>query len=72
MDRPTSIRARLARATRAGESPETLESLRREYYAARAHDYVRDWISSDPAPTPAQRRELAALLVRGGDADVAA
>ena len=72
MDRPTSIRARLARATRAGDPPETLEALRRDYYAARAHDYVRDWIASDPAPTSAQRRELADLLVKGGDAHVAA
>ena len=67
MDRPTSIRARLARATRAGEPPETLTELRRDYYPARAAQYVRDWISSDPSPTPAQRRELADLLVKGGD-----
>ena len=66
MDRPTSIRARLARATRAGEPPEVISELRRSYYAARAHDYIRDWISSDPAPTLAERRELARLLV-GGD-----
>jgi hypothetical protein len=51
MDRPTSIRARLARATRAGESPETLESLRRDYYASRARAYLRDWLAGDPAPT---------------------
>ncbi len=67
MDRPTSIRARLARATRAGEPPETIAALRRDYYASRARDYLRDWIASDPAPTPAQRRELADLLVEGGD-----
>jgi hypothetical protein len=72
MDRPTSIRARLARATRAGESPEIIQRLRRDYYAARAHDYLRDWLAGDPAPTPAQRRELADLLVKGGGADVAA
>ena len=66
MDRPTSIRARLARATRAGESPETIAALRREYYASRAHNYLRDWLAGDPAPTRAQRRELADLLV-GGD-----
>jgi hypothetical protein len=71
MDRPTSIRARLARAIRVGESPEIITELRRDYYASRAHDYVRDWLASDPAPTPAQRRELAELLVRGGDADAA-
>lgn len=59
------------RAPRAPEHPETLESLRREYYASRARDYLRDWIAGDPAPTPAQRRELAALLV-GGGADAAA
>ena len=67
MDRPTSIRARLARATRAGEPPETIAALRRDYYASRARDYLRDWLASDPAPTPAQRRELADLLVEGGD-----
>ena len=71
MDRPTSIRARLARATRAGESPEIITALRRDYYASRAAAYLREWITSDPPPTPAQRRELAALLA-GGDADVAA
>jgi hypothetical protein len=67
MDRPTSIRARLARATRAGESPETIQALRRDYYASRARDYLRDWLAGDPAPTPAQRRELADLLAKGGD-----
>ena len=67
MDRPTVIRGRLARAARAGAPPETLEGLRREYYASRARDYLRDWLAGDPAPTPAQRRELADLLVKGGD-----
>jgi len=70
LERHTVIRGRLARAVRAGASPETLESLRREYYASRARDYLRDWIASDPAPTPAQRHELAALLV-GGDVNAA-
>jgi hypothetical protein len=50
MDRPTSIRARLARATRAGESPEIITELRRAYYASRARDYLREWLASDPAP----------------------
>lgn len=67
MDRPTVIRGRLARAARAGAAPETLEGLRREYYASRARDYLRDWLAGDPAPTPAQRRELADMLVKGGD-----
>jgi hypothetical protein len=72
MDRPTSIRARLARATRVGAPPETLTALRRDYYASRTRDYLRDWLAGDPTPTRAQRRELADLLVKGGDADVAA
>jgi len=70
MERPSVIRGRLARASRYGATPETLEALRREYYAARAHDYLRDYLAGDPAPTPAQRRELAALLV-GGDVNAA-
>lgn len=72
MDRPTVIRGRLAYAARRGDPPEVIEELRREYYASRARDYLRDWLAGDPAPTPAQRRELADLLVKGGDAHVAA
>jgi hypothetical protein len=67
VDRPTVIRGRLARAARTGAPPETIESLRRDYYASRARDYLRDWLAGDPAPTAAQRRELADMLVRGGD-----
>jgi hypothetical protein len=67
MDRATSIRARLARATRAGEPAEIISELRGEYYASRARDYLRDWLAGDPAPTPAHRRELADMLVQGGD-----
>jgi hypothetical protein len=70
LERHTVVRGRLARAVRAGAPPETLESLRREYYASRARDYLRDWLAGDPAPTSAQRRELAALLV-GGDVNAA-
>ena len=72
MDRPTVIRGRLARAAQTGAPPEVVESLRREYYAARARDYLRGWLAGEPAPTPAQRRELADMLVKGGDAGVAA
>ena len=67
MDRPTVIRGRLAYAARRGDPPEVIEELRREYYASRARDYLRDWLAGDPAPTTAQRRELADLLVKGGD-----
>jgi hypothetical protein len=72
VDRPTVIRGRLAYAARRGDPPEVIEELRREYYASRAHDYLRDWLSGDPAPTLAQRRELAEMLVKGGDAHVPA
>ena len=71
MDRPTVIRDRIAHATQVGRPAEVIEDLRREYYASRARDYLRDWLSSDPVPTPEQRQELATLLV-GGDADAAA
>lgn len=71
-DRPTVIRARLARAVGAGEAPEVIEQIRSDYYASRARDYLRDWLASEPTPTLAQRRELADLLVKGGDAHVAA
>ncbi len=68
MDRATAIRARIARARRFGESDQTIAQLRQQYYAARAHEYVRDWLSSDAAPTSAQRRELADLILSGGGA----
>jgi hypothetical protein len=67
MDRATVIRGRLARAARSGAPAEVLEDLRRDYYASRAHQYIRDWLAGEPAPTPAQRRELADMLVKGGD-----
>jgi len=70
VDRPTVIRARIARAQRFGEPPEVIEALRRDYYASRARDYIREWITSDPAPTAAQRCELASLLA-DGEADAA-
>ena len=72
MERPTVIRAKLARATRFGASPETVASLRRDYHAARARDYLRDWLAGDYAPTADQRRELAELLLDEGGASVAA
>ena len=71
MDRPTVIRARIARARRFGEPEDVIEALRRDYYAARCRDYLREWLASDPAPTPDQRRELAALLAGEADADAA-
>jgi hypothetical protein len=67
VDRPTVIRGRLAYAARRGDPAEVIEELRREYYASRARDYLRDWLAGDSAPTPAQRRELADMLVKGGD-----
>lgn len=69
MDRPTVIRARIARAAQQGAPAEAIESLRRDYYAARAAEYVREWLQSDPVPTTEQRAELAALLVQGGAAN---
>ena len=66
MDRPTIIRARIARATQMGEPPEVIDDLRRDYYASRARDYVREWLQSDPSPTDDQRQELAALVLQGG------
>jgi hypothetical protein len=71
VDRPTVIRARLARAVRFGASAEALDSLRRDYHAARQAERLREWLASDPAPSPEHRAELAALLV-GGDADATA
>ena len=71
MDRHTTLRAKIARAIQRGEPDEIVIELRRRYYAARARDYLRDWITSDPAPTADQRRELAELLVGGGDREAA-
>jgi hypothetical protein len=66
VDRPTVIRARIAHAKRFGAPPERITELQRDYYASRARDYLREYLASDPAPTPEQRRELAELLVGGG------
>jgi hypothetical protein len=63
----TNVRSALAVAVRTGQPPERIEALRRDYRAARAHAYLRALISADPPPTAAQRRELAAVLVGGGD-----
>lgn len=72
MERPTVIRAKLARAARFGAPPETVASLRRDYHAARARDYMLGWLTGDHAPTADQRRELAALLLGEGGGSVAA
>lgn len=66
MDRPTIIRAKLARAVRFGEPDATITRLRQDYYAARVHADLREWLSSDPAPTSEHRKELAALLLGEG------
>lgn len=65
MDRPTVIRARLARAERSGEPPAVTERLRHDYYAAKVRDNLVTWLASDPVPTAAARAELAALLLEG-------
>jgi len=62
VDRPSVAKARLAHATRKGKPPELIESLRREYYASRARDYLRALLASDQPPTAEQRAELAAVL----------
>jgi hypothetical protein len=33
----------------------------------RCRDYLREWLAGEPTPTLAQRRELAEMLVKGGD-----
>ena len=71
LDRPTVIRARIARAKQQSAPPEVVEALRSDYYAARARDYIREWLTSDPAPTAAHRAEVASLLLDGA-ADAAA
>jgi hypothetical protein len=71
VDRPSVIKGRIAHAVRFDQPAEVVEELRRDYYAARARDYLVTWLSSDPRPTAEHRSELASLLV-GGDADAAA
>lgn len=63
----TNVRSAIAVAVRTGQPPEQIEALRREYRASRAHAYLNDLVSSPLAPTPAQCRELAAVLTGGGD-----
>lgn len=65
LERPTVYRARIARGKQLGEAAEVIEDLRRDYYASRARDYLREWLQSDPAPTAERRAELAALLLDG-------
>lgn len=71
LERPTVYRARIARAKQLGEPAPVIESLRRDYYASRARDYLRDYLRAEPVPTAERRLELAALLTDGG-ADEAA
>jgi hypothetical protein len=68
---PALAKSRLACAVQRGESPERVAELRRLYYAAKAHVFLAGLISADRL-LPEHRAELADLLVRGGDADVAA
>jgi hypothetical protein len=68
VDRASVIKAKIARAKQLGASPEVLQSLRADYYAARARDYLREYLAGDPAPRPEHRRELAVMLA-GGEAN---
>lgn len=63
----TLARSRLARAVQAGEPPEVVAALRREYSAARLAHLIR---ATAPQLTADQRAELAEVL-RGGDANAA-
>lgn len=72
MDRPSVIKGRIANAVRFGQPAEVVESLRADYYAARARDYLVGWMSSEPRPTAEHRAELASLLLAEGDARAAA
>jgi hypothetical protein len=65
-------RARLARAVRDGQPPERVDSLRREYHAARLAQRITDALGADLPPTPEQRAELARMLLAEGGADAAA
>jgi hypothetical protein len=67
-----TLRARLAAEHRKRNAdPQRITELRRQLREQQIADRIRDWLSSDPVPTPAQRRELAAML-SGGGADAAA
>jgi len=69
-----TLRANLAAEhSRRTPDPERIAGLRRQLRERQLADRIRDWLSSDPIPTPAQRRELADLLVSaGGGAGAAA
>jgi hypothetical protein len=67
-----TLRAHLAAEHRKRNAdPQRITELRRQLRERQLADRIRAWLSSDPAPTPAQRRELATLLA-GSGADVAA
>lgn len=63
----TMARSRLARAIQAGEPPEVITTLRREYTAARLAHLIR---SAVPDLTAEDRLELAGVLA-AGDANAA-
>jgi hypothetical protein len=68
---PALAKSRLACAVWRGDPPERVAELRRTYHACKASDFLVGLISADRL-LPEHRTELADLLVRGGDADVAA
>jgi hypothetical protein len=67
----TVARSHLARAIQRGDPPERIAELRRDYYASRARDYLADLVAIRGL-TAEQRRELADVILAGGDRDAAA
>ncbi len=59
------VRAHLGYGIQHGAPADHVTELRRELEASRAADYLQRLLTSDLPPTPAQRDELAELLVRG-------
>lgn len=68
----TYARAMLAVSVRNGTPPDQVAEWRRTFRAAKAAKSLRDLLASDLPPTVEQRRELAEILLGGGDADAAA
>jgi hypothetical protein len=57
-------RANALRRYRSADDPEVLDAVR-DLRLARAEDYIQQLVDQAPPLTPAQRRQLAAVLLRG-------
>jgi hypothetical protein len=58
----THVRSQIARAVKDGAPPEVVRDLRRDLRAARAEEYLRNLVVSEPPLRADQLGDLAAIL----------